>query len=148
MYVISRNINGISINGKEFILDDLNKSIMKFPTPRHAIFFLLEKGAMESEIGYGYFVGTEKEPDMYTYGTRKYDKALMWYEVGAEISEEDGTKCVFSSDSLKECVKFANSRSVKEYKKVFIDRWLNGDGSNELDEYFEPMLIKGYKEKL
>ena len=47
-YAISRGINGISLNGREFVLDE-NNDVMLFATEREAVRFLFENGYQNTE---------------------------------------------------------------------------------------------------
>ena len=49
MYVIGRPIEGISINGREYVLDD-NDKVMKFETVLSAKMFLIDNCITESMI--------------------------------------------------------------------------------------------------
>ena len=42
-YIIAKNIEGVSLNGKEFILEEDNQSVKKFDSPQSACKFLGEK---------------------------------------------------------------------------------------------------------
>lgn len=48
-YVISRPINGITINGKEYVCDD-NGICIAFETEQKAVQFLLDHGLSRKEI--------------------------------------------------------------------------------------------------
>lgn len=49
-YTIARNIEGISLNGKEFILEDDNSKIKTFDSPQSACTFLKEKTGVNKTI--------------------------------------------------------------------------------------------------
>lgn len=57
--VIARHINGISLNGYEYVLDDEGK-IMKFVDKKQAVRFLINNGATDEEIHYLRFLDYEK----------------------------------------------------------------------------------------
>ena len=65
-FIISRHIEGISLNPLEHVLNE-DDTFMVFPSPEDAIEFLIDKGASKEEIGYRFFIGTETEHDMITY---------------------------------------------------------------------------------
>ena len=64
--IISRHINGISINGYEHARDK-DDELIKFTSKEKAMEWLLENGCDKSDIGWNVFVGTEDEPDQVTY---------------------------------------------------------------------------------
>ena len=49
-YTISKHIEGISLNGREFILEDDNQSVKKFDSPQSACTFLKEKTGVNKTI--------------------------------------------------------------------------------------------------
>jgi hypothetical protein len=59
-YIISRFQEGISLNPREFVLDE-NDELMKFETYDEAKEFLLEAGIDESEIDNGVYIDEEEE---------------------------------------------------------------------------------------
>ena len=65
-FIISRHVNGISINGYEHALDE-DDNLMKFASREQAVEWILSNGCDKSEIGFSVFVGTEDEPDQVTY---------------------------------------------------------------------------------
>lgn len=45
-----------------------------------------------------------------------------WFEIGRNISDNEGTKTVFSSNSLDKCLKYWNITTMDK-TKMFIDIW-------------------------
>lgn len=64
--VISKHIENITLNSKEFLLDSENGNIRKFKSKREAVDFLLGIGYKLDDIGYSVFVGTKENPDQVT----------------------------------------------------------------------------------
>lgn len=60
MYVISRFQHGVTLNPKEFILDEKNE-VMKFESYDSAKQFLLEHDVPEDVIGDGIYIDDENE---------------------------------------------------------------------------------------
>jgi len=60
MYIVGRPINGISINGLEFILDE-NDEEMKFDTQEDAIGFVVAHGGSRDDFDEGSLVMLEAE---------------------------------------------------------------------------------------
>ena len=58
--IVGRPINGISINGNEYLLDD-NGDVMKFDTEAAARLYLHQKGMPFSLIHSGYFCFEEDD---------------------------------------------------------------------------------------
>jgi hypothetical protein len=59
-FVISRFQEGISLNPREFILDD-NNEVIKFDTEQQAKDFLIEAGVPEEAINESIFIDDEDE---------------------------------------------------------------------------------------
>ena len=59
-YVISRFQEGISLNPREFVLDEKDE-VMKFDTEELAKDFLIEAGVQEEEINESIFIDDEDE---------------------------------------------------------------------------------------
>ena len=60
MYVISRFQEGVSLNPREFILDDKG-NVKKFKTPEKAEEFLLNAGVEKEAINNGIYIDEEDE---------------------------------------------------------------------------------------
>jgi hypothetical protein len=60
MYVISRFQHGISLNPREFILDD-DGNVRKFESRETAVKFLLEAGVPEDSIDESIFIDEEQD---------------------------------------------------------------------------------------
>jgi len=59
MYSIYRHINNISLNGREYVLDENNKP-MFFRTRREALQYLYKHGIGDDEIGISIWIEKEK----------------------------------------------------------------------------------------
>jgi hypothetical protein len=59
-YVISRFQEGISLNPREFVLDE-NDEVIKFDTEEQAEDFLIEAGIPEEAINESIFIDDEEE---------------------------------------------------------------------------------------
>ena len=56
--IVGRHINGISLNGLEYLLDKRGE-VKEFGSKKEAICFLKSKGASEDEIYYMRFINPE-----------------------------------------------------------------------------------------
>ena len=74
--IVGRHIEGISLNGLEYLLDD-NGEIMKFPTEQHAIRYLKEHGAGDEEIYWFKFIYTNESRECKCHLCEKRDDCYM-----------------------------------------------------------------------
>lgn len=83
-YIISKFINDISLNPREFLLDDQGE-IKEFSSKRDALAYLLLLGVEESEIGYSIFIGTSSQPDILTYDTDEYQELREDISINSKV---------------------------------------------------------------